>query len=126
MQITHFIFNRWEPMEPPPVAALLVGVPALLSKLLVRHYGDLRGVPLTFAVFHLTLASSILLYRTSPFHPLARYPGPFLAKVTRWYLTGLALSGKQHLRLQELHEQYGDIVRIGMWRGLPWRRFPLK
>jgi hypothetical protein len=95
------------------VAILLLGIPTLLSKLLVSHYGLLRGIALTFVVYHTTLLFSIVLYRTSPAHPLARYPGPLSAKITRIYWAWIAVEGHQHRRLAEMHEQYGDIVRIG-------------
>ena len=68
---------------------------------------------LSFLVYYTTLSTSIVIYRISPFHPLARYPGPFLAKVSRWWWTLVALRGYQHIVLQQLHDKYGDSVRIG-------------
>ncbi|EXJ75692.1 uncharacterized protein A1O5_00199 [Cladophialophora psammophila CBS 110553] len=46
------------------------------------------------------------------FHPLAKYPGPLLWKLTQWPEAKSAWSGRRHLDLQLLHEKYGDIVRI--------------
>lgn len=44
-------------------------------------------------------------------HPLARVPGPKLAALTRrWQLSKIS-SHKQFL--QELHDRYGPVVRIG-------------
>ncbi|EKM60023.1 uncharacterized protein PHACADRAFT_206232 [Phanerochaete carnosa HHB-10118-sp] len=110
---THLVFNRLEPTELPVVAAALLGPPAVFSSLPVHYYGILGGIALSYATFYATLASSVFLYRISPFHPLARYPGPFLAKVSRGYWGSIAIRGRQHVELQQLHNIYGDIVRFG-------------
>ena len=47
------------------------------------------------------------------FHPLAKYPGPFLAKVTDLYSTYHAWKGDRHLEFWRCHEKYGSIVRFG-------------
>ncbi|KAG5730825.1 Cytochrome P450 67, partial [Termitomyces sp. T112] len=63
--------------------------------------------------FWATLGASIVVYRLSPFHPLAKYPGPLLCRVSKMYMAFLSLGGKQHTYYLQLHEQYGDIVRVG-------------
>ncbi|EED20867.1 cytochrome P450, putative [Talaromyces stipitatus ATCC 10500] len=45
------------------------------------------------------------------FHPLARYPGPFLAKFTRLYAGWHAWKGDLHIDMQRCHEKYGNYVR---------------
>ncbi|KAM5360147.1 hypothetical protein ACJZ2D_013962 [Fusarium nematophilum] len=57
--------------------------------------------------------SSIFVYR-GLFHRLRRFPGPFAAKFSNFYMTFLSIK-KFHLyeEVQELHEKYGDIVRVG-------------
>ena len=110
------MFNRLEPNELPAVAAFLVGLPTALSLLLTRHYGMVGSIALAFAVFHATLATSVVLYRISPFHPLARYPGPLLAKITKWYWALTSVWGHQHTKLKRMHDIYGDAVRIGEGR----------
>ncbi|EKM55975.1 uncharacterized protein PHACADRAFT_209483 [Phanerochaete carnosa HHB-10118-sp] len=134
--VTHWIFNRWEPTDIPTLFILLLLAPAAASTLLIQHHGVTYGVALTFFTYHASLLSSITVYRISPFHPLARYPGPLLAKVTRWYLTFIAVGGRQHVVTRRLFEQYGDAVRIqfrdasvlqtmmgpkGMPKGLMWQ-----
>lgn len=50
------------------------------------------------------LAKSI--YRVK-YHPLAKYPGPLLAKLTNLYGAYHALRGDLHLDMQQCHEEYG-------------------
>ncbi|KAH7134111.1 cytochrome P450 monooxygenase [Dactylonectria macrodidyma] len=47
------------------------------------------------------------------FHPLARHPGPILAKVTNWYSAFHYWKGDMHLKFLEWHEKYGEVVRFG-------------
>lgn len=52
------------------------------------------------------------IYRLT-LHPLAKYPGPFLAKITDWYNVYHAWKGDRHLELWRIHQVYGDVVRFG-------------
>jgi hypothetical protein len=54
----------------------------------------------------------VIIYRLT-FHPLASYPGPFLAKCTDIYLAYYAYKGSRHLAFHLAHEQYGPRVRLG-------------
>lgn len=64
--------------------------------------------------FLLGLSTSILAYRIL-FHPLRHFPGPFWAKTSKWWLvyTQWKTGHRYHHYARELHERYGDIVRIG-------------
>lgn len=57
--------------------------------------------------------ASLYLYRLF-FHPLAKFPGPKLAALSNWYefYYDVLLQGKFTTHLQELHKQYGPIIRI--------------
>ncbi|KAI9699564.1 MAG: hypothetical protein M1820_007062 [Bogoriella megaspora] len=46
-------------------------------------------------------------------HPLAQYPGPFLAKLTDLYSVWHAIRGTRHWDLYKLHQVHGDFVRWG-------------
>ena len=46
-------------------------------------------------------------------HPLAKYPGPFIAKLTNVYSVWHAIRGTRHSDLYRLHQKYGDFVRWG-------------
>jgi hypothetical protein len=89
----------------PPGVALAARPAALLSFLAVFA----RALPAYWAA----LAASVVAYRLSPFHPLARYPGPLLARVSRFWATRAVLSGVQHKVSHTLFERYGDVVRTG-------------
>ena len=41
------------------------------------------------------------------FHPLRHFPGPRLAKVSRWWLYREEMRGDSHLVIQNLHEVHG-------------------
>jgi hypothetical protein len=57
---------------------------------------------------------SMAVYRVG-FHRLERFPGPFLARLSNLYITGVVFKRHQEfLELDKLHKQYGDVVRIGV------------
>ncbi|EPQ50633.1 cytochrome P450 [Gloeophyllum trabeum ATCC 11539] len=57
---------------------------------------------------------SIACYRLSPWHPLSRFPGPVSARLTKWWMIyQIAVKGGRHVKLRELHAQYGPWVRVG-------------
>lgn len=65
--------------------------------------------------FNVALATSIGIYRLL-FHRLRSFPGPWGAKLSRFYAVSLASKGLQyHLELQDLHKRYGDFVRTGKY-----------
>lgn len=45
-------------------------------------------------------------------HPLSRYPGPTLAAITPVVHLLWDVQGKQHSIIKDLHDKYGDVVRI--------------
>ncbi|KAM5362864.1 hypothetical protein ACJZ2D_012313 [Fusarium nematophilum] len=53
---------------------------------------------------------NICIYRLF-FHPYAKYPGPFLAKLTSWYSVYHTYHGDLHIDIWECHKKYGDCVR---------------
>lgn len=48
----------------------------------------------------------VVIYRLT-LHPLAKYPGPFLAKITDIHLAYHAWKGDRHLQFYQSHEKYG-------------------
>lgn len=58
--------------------------------------------------------ASLSVYRLF-FHRLRSFPGPFWARLSKFYAVKAGWKRSQwHRELEKLHEQYGDIVRIGM------------
>ncbi|KAI0337444.1 cytochrome P450 [Trametopsis cervina] len=53
------------------------------------------------------------LWRISPWHPLARFPGPFWCKVTGFTMASIVNAGHRHEYVRGLHRKHGGIVRIG-------------
>ena len=88
-QLVHRIFQKYEPQSPGVCALLLLIVPAMVPGVFVGGASSALGALFrTYTIFHTTLISSVVLYRLSPFHPLARYPGPALAKVSKlWFVS---------------------------------------
>lgn len=96
-------------------ACHLLGIPGFLTYLLARPDQNVMIVAAEVLTLYLSILSvSIVAYRLSPFHPLARYPGPILCKISMFWLAKVAWRGKEHIYHQELHERYGEIIRIGM------------
>lgn len=60
----------------------------------------------------LGLFGSMAIYRVF-FHRLRRFPGPLLAKVSKFYHVSQITGFDNFKFLDKLHEQYGDFVRIG-------------
>ncbi|PWY85897.1 cytochrome P450 [Aspergillus heteromorphus CBS 117.55] len=58
------------------------------------------------------LFSSLLVYRLL-LHPLGRFPGPLLARISSLWLPFHMQNNNRHHRLVELHKKYGPYVRIG-------------
>lgn len=44
------------------------------------------------------------------FHPLRAVPGPFAAKLSRWWLFRLEMRGNPHPEILELHRKYGRLA----------------
>jgi len=96
------------------VVAILLVSPIILAVLYTSQYSWAYSILFSCAIFYLSLSSSIFIYRISPFHALANIPGPFPAKLSKFWLMYISLKGgKSHQYLQKLHQKYGPIVRIG-------------
>ena len=115
-QIAHAWFKRYEPTDAFSLTVLLGVLPVLPATLLESSSSDsiVLSVLSTSLAFYAFLLLSIITYRVSPLHPLYRYPGPVLAKLSSFYGAYIAATGKQHVHFKVMHEKYGPIVRLGV------------
>ncbi len=113
-QIVYLIFKRFEPVHVYQHFWLLVVPPLLIGAFVLSpHHTPARAVALAFGLHCATILGATLLYRASPWHPLAQYPGPFAFRLSKLVLAWATSDGKQFEHLKRLHDTYGDIVRVG-------------
>lgn len=84
----------------------------LLTSSWLQQEGLLSILLFGLIVASLVYTAGLAIYRVY-FHPLAKYPGPLLAKLTDLYSTDHAWKGDRHLEFWRCHEQYGPVVRFG-------------
>ncbi|KAF8590792.1 cytochrome P450 [Ramaria rubella] len=65
------------------------------------------------AIYASSSLLSTMIYRLSPFHPLASFPGPVLWRISSARLAHISFEGRRHLILDALHKKHGPFVRIG-------------
>ncbi|KAH8813465.1 cytochrome P450, partial [Flagelloscypha sp. PMI_526] len=109
--LAHLVFNRYEPRSVRARFSLILGIPILNS---FRIHG-LNALALlnVIGIHNAVLLTSLFLYRCNPRHPLAVYPGPFLASFSSFWMVYKVSGGKRHVLLTKLHQKYGTHVRIG-------------
>ncbi|KAH8822726.1 cytochrome P450 [Flagelloscypha sp. PMI_526] len=110
--LAYAFFNRLEPRGLPARLFLLLGVPTANA---IRLAGTIRigGILGSILIHILGLIISVFIYRFNPWHPLAGYPGPFLARGTNFWMVFKSAGGKRHVLMRNLHRQYGTHVRMG-------------
>ncbi|KAJ3521837.1 hypothetical protein NMY22_g12148 [Coprinellus aureogranulatus] len=109
----HLYCRKHEPEDYWKLFAVLVSLPLVPASLFLTHTSFLTSLAIAFSVFFSALLCSITLYRISPLHPLARYPGPLLWRITKFSAAWYGGHGTYHIKLKQLHDYYGPIVRIG-------------
>ena len=121
-QVVHVVYNRFEPNPTDLLVTwLLLFVVPSIPACYMSHNSQINITPsavvakltYSYAVFYGALIISIILYRISPFHPLASFPGPLLAKVSQFWAMTISSRGKRHEHIKKLHDKYGLHVRIG-------------
>jgi hypothetical protein len=103
-------------MSGPRIATLVPLIWMLILALQLRDESlssAVQGATLLLGTYATGVYGSMIIYRLF-FHPLRHFPGPVLARVSKfWHV--FRLSGLQNqLLLEDLHQKYGDIVRVGM------------
>lgn len=81
---------------------------------LTVYYSSFLFATLAASAFFIPLSLCILLYRAF-FHPLKHFPGPFGARLSKWWTVKQVIDTNWRLyRVHlELQKKYGDYVRTG-------------
>lgn len=113
------LFNRGEwHMKGPRVLFCHVFCAVVTTFLEVRQNFCLRLFPYNsiglIACYLWGIFISIITYRLSSPHHLHRFPGPRLAAISTFWHVWQCRDSRNHELMCKLHEQYGDVVRIGM------------
>jgi tryprostatin B 6-hydroxylase len=112
--LVYFIHGH-KAIEAPKIAVFYLIAMGILWTRCIYFQGALQGALKAGAIsasYFLGLFASIVIYRLF-FHRLRRFPGPFAAKITKFYGPYISLNGKSHVKQLELFKEYGNIVRAG-------------
>ncbi|KAH9834038.1 cytochrome P450 [Rhodofomes roseus] len=113
--VAHLWFKKYEPTDALSLSVLLglfPAIPVLLTPLRLSSSTPLI-VLAGYTSFYIALLLSIAIYRVSPLHPLYKYPGPLIGKLSSFHLVYVAARGKQHCYFRRMHAKYGRVVRLG-------------
>jgi hypothetical protein len=116
LQLGYLAFKKYEPQNRAIIIFLLVVVPGALSGLTHSNFSTFPAAALATSItYWLLMLMFTVAYRLSPFHPLAKYPGPLWCKISKGWLAYLVFKrGRAHMYVHELHKHYNsDVVRIG-------------
>jgi hypothetical protein len=111
-QINHLYFHWFEPKS-ATLPLLLLAVQPLALLVVLGVPISYTSVPVVYFSFITSLCSSIVVYRISPWHPLAEFPGPMVNKISKVWGAWVSLGGSQHRVNKQLHDIYGPFVRTG-------------
>lgn len=106
-------------VEVDHLALPIIGLAVTTYWILVYYTGFIAATVVTSS-FWVPLWLYIGAYRAF-FHPLKDYPGPWGAKLSRWWTIKQTWDSDLHYHrvLQRLQTQYGDYVRTGRLRLVP-------
>ena len=109
--MSYLTLHYWDPER--ITTASVAFLPELFTIFLWSHPLTLHGVFLDIFVYLSVMCFLTVAYRLSPFHPLARFPGPTLNKITQLREMWTTGTNAFHLVHHGLHQKYGPIVRVG-------------
>ena len=112
--MTYLIYKHYEPANIPSALFFLFLIPGLVARQSLSHFSHaLVAAVAVYSAYWALIILYTIAYRLSPFHPLARYPGPLLCRVSKLWIAYIASTGTYHHYVKKLHDQYGEMVRIG-------------
>lgn len=75
--------------------------------------GEAIGVVVRMSgIWSITIILSMFVYRIF-FHRLRKTPGPKWMALSKWFMIRTDLKGQRPYMFQELHKNYGDVIRAG-------------
>lgn len=110
-----FIRGEWHMMAPKLVKIYFLVASAIFYFGVQFECGvspSLKYTGLVACTYTTGLFTSIIVYRKY-FHRLRNYPGPWAAGATKLWHVWKCRSGKNHLLIEKLREQYGPVIRTG-------------
>jgi hypothetical protein len=107
-QLSHAVCHYHPPNSLVEFGGVLFLPPTVLS------YGYTGSFASSLVTYLITLIASITAYRLSPFHPLAGYPGPRLARISRFWAVR---TGPDHLIIRD-----AAAVPVVLGSRNPWLR----
>lgn len=112
---THALFRSYERfLSMEIISLILILTPVATAAFFVAQSDESwPQALLTFPVYYTTLLVSVIAYRLSPFHPLAKYPGPISCKISKLWTVYKNWNGRLPQYHKRLHDKYGPIVRTG-------------
>ena len=111
----YLIYKQFEPNTLSVHFTLLLAVPAFIGYHFSSQLSLLQHTASVLSYWCLILAFTAI-YRLSPFHPLAKYPGPTLAKLSKIYWAYVNARGDPYLVARRWHDKCGDVIRIGAYQ----------
>ncbi|KAI0686845.1 high nitrogen upregulated cytochrome P450 monooxygenase 1 [Cytidiella melzeri] len=110
---TYLLYHYIEPTHPVAHLALLGLVPGILVGYVAPATSTLPYL-LAYSQYWYLISLFTVFYRLSPFHPLASYPGPLPAKISKLWAAYITLrEGNLHHVMRALHAEHGEVVRVG-------------
>lgn len=106
----HLWMKHYDPLPLGHVIITLLIVPIISACTTVRMSEDFslsRLVSTSYITFSSILAACGVTYRLSGFHPLAKYPGQKIMKVTKLWGVWIGYTGKTHEYQKKPHDKYG-------------------
>jgi tryprostatin B 6-hydroxylase len=94
------------------VAANIVSTTALIYLLDARVYDAFSSVGTVAGSWLLGVLGSCLVWRAL-FNPLNRFPGPWMARISKFYMSYLLRNMDCYYVVADLHAKYGPYVRLG-------------
>ena len=84
-----------------------------LASVYDRMIAPFKSIPLYYSIPLILLFFAIVfIVKRRYLSPLHRFPGPFWASVTRWWLVREVFRGDHEKNMLRYHARYGPIVRI--------------